>query len=582
MDRDTISRTGKPGRRSFALRPGHAAGKPGPRRFVLRSAQAAAAQALVSGGALLTVAALIGPASWRQGEAHAKPAVAVLVTIFLLAPALSAACAAMTRLRPPRRIAAVAGSGALLAAVVAAASAAGEATLDGLAAGGPLAAVGAALSAMGWLVAALTSGAASGRGGAEPAVEPPPNSTAVPGQISWGPLASATVLVLLLGWLGPAAVHRLARTGVDARTASRPFAAAAVPAGLGDRWRASVPGTVVDVSAGLVLLRDKAGVRTVDAASGRAAWRYLRAGASLAGLGPAAGGRIVVGLWRGDGVTRAIGFDAATGSRRWDRRLDVSTVDYEVVGSGSLAVLVPHGAGAVVALDASTGRQRWAWKPANASCRVMAGAASSEPARDDAVAIAFSCPDGRRVAGLSTGDGVVRWTWAPATGSDSGAEPPPRGTAPGGSVPSGFGPLLVGTTGGVLVNDGDTGLVLSLASGRAGAIHPAGGRLASAVDTSALYLGSGGAVAVDLALGRERWRTPLPAATTPVAATGLGGAGYGLVVPDRGGAARVLRYDVSTGAVTAERLVDDAAVRLWVGPGVLVLATSAGDLFGLG
>ena len=71
-----------------------------------------------------------------------------------------------------------------------------------------------------------------------------------------------------------------------------------------------------------------------------------------------------------------------------------------------------------------------------------------------------------------------------------------------------------------LVNDGDTGLVLSLASGRAGGIHPAGGRLAAAADTTAVYLGSGGAVAVDLALGRERWRTALPAATTPVAVAG--------------------------------------------------------------
>jgi outer membrane protein assembly factor BamB len=528
MDRDTISRT--------------------------------AAQALVAGGALLTVAALLGPASWRQGEAHGKPAVAVLVTIFLLGPALSALCAVMTRLRPPRKIAAVAGGGALIAAVAAAASSAGEATLDGLAGGGPLAAVAAAITAVGWLVAALTPGAQ--------------------GPVSWVPLASATVLVLLVGWLGPAAVHAAARAGVDARTADRPFAAAAVPSGLGDRWTASVPGTVVVVSAGLVLVRDKAGVRTLDAASGRAAWRYLREGRSMVGLGPAAGGRVVVGLWHGDGQTRAIGFDTATGSRRWDRRLDASTVDHQVVGSGALAVLVPRGAGTVVALDANTGRRRWTWRPANGACVTVGGATSAEPARDDAVAIAFSCPEGRRVAGLSTSDGSVRWTWAPATGSDT-VEPPPRGTAPGGSVPGGYAPLLVGTAGGVLVNDGGTGLVLSLTSGRSGGIHPAGGRLAAAVDTTALYVGSGGAVAVDLAFGRERWRMPLPAATTPVAVAGLAGAGFGLVVPDRGGAARVLRLDMSTGAVAAERQVDDAAVSLWVGPGVLVLATSAGQVIGL-
>jgi hypothetical protein len=54
-----------------------------------------------------------------------------------------------------------------------------------------------------------------------------------------------------------------------------------------------------------------------------------------------------------------------------------------------------------------------------------------------------------------------------------------------------------------------------------------------------------------------------------------------LVAPDRGGPARVLRYDLSTGAVAAERQVDDAAVQMWVGPGVLVLATTAGQLHGL-
>jgi len=174
----------------------------------------------------------------------------------------------------------------------------------------------------------------------------------------------------------------------------------------------------------------------------------------------------------------------------------------------------------------------------------------------------------------------VRWTWAPATGSDT-VEPPPRGTAPGGSVPGGFAPLLVATAGGVLVNDGGSGLVLSMATGRAGGIHPAGGRLAATADTTALYLGSNGAVAVDLALGRERWRTPLPAATTPVAVAASASAGFALVAPDRGGPARVLRFDLSTGAVAAERQVDDAAVSLWLGPAVLILATTAGTVHGL-
>ena len=36
-----------------------------------------AAQALVAGGALLTVVALAGPLTWLQGEEHGKPSVAV-------------------------------------------------------------------------------------------------------------------------------------------------------------------------------------------------------------------------------------------------------------------------------------------------------------------------------------------------------------------------------------------------------------------------------------------------------------------------------------------------------------------------
>jgi len=59
------------------------------------------------------------------------------------------------------------------------------------------------------------------------------------------------------------------------------------------------------------------------------------------------------------------------------------------------------------------------------------------------------------------------------------------------------------------------------------------------------------------------------------------GAGFALVAPDRGGRARILRLDLSTGAVAAERQVDDAAVAVWLGPAVLILATTAGAVYGL-
>ncbi|HEX6311705.1 MAG TPA: hypothetical protein VF152_08760, partial [Acidimicrobiia bacterium] len=99
---------------------------------------------MVAGGGLLVVAASMGPATWRQGEAHAKPAVAVLVTILLLGPLLSAITATTTNRRLPAAVAAV---GSAVAAALAVAAANGEATRDGLAPGGPLAAVGATLAA---------------------------------------------------------------------------------------------------------------------------------------------------------------------------------------------------------------------------------------------------------------------------------------------------------------------------------------------------------------------------------------------------------------------------------------------------
>jgi outer membrane protein assembly factor BamB len=512
---------------------------------------------MIAGGGLLVVAASMGPATWRQGEAHGKPAVTVLLTILLLGPLLSAITATTTK---RRATAAVAGGGAAIAAAIAVGAAIGEATRDGLAPGGPLAAVGATLAAGGWLIAALTADRSA--------------------RFSWTPFAGATVLTVLIGWLGPVGATRLFGAGVDSRTvAGVPAATPAPPAALDDAWLATPSGPVAGIVGGVALVRDRAGVRTLDVRTGRAAWHHIRAGWSLAGLGSAAGGSVVVGLFFRDGDALAIAFDAATGTRRWQREVDA--VDAQVTGSGNVVLLVPRGRPApVLALDARTGELRWAWRPANAGCAVMSAASTADPVRDDVVAVAFTCPDGRRVSGLSLAAGSVRWTWAP-TFPDTGAELPPRGTAPGGSLPGGYAPLLVPTAGGVLVADGPTGLVLSMSGGRAGGSHPAGGRLAASAGPTALYLGAGQAVAVDLALGRERWKVPLPAATTPVAVAVVDGAGFALVVPDRGGRARVVRYDLDTGAIAAERQVDDASTGLWPAAGTLLVTTTTNAVFAI-
>ena len=298
------------------------------------------AQALVAGGTLLTVAALLGPVTWRQGEAHGKPAFAVLLTIFLLGPALSALCAVTTRLRAPRPVAGVAGAGALVAAVAAALAAAPEATRDGLAPGGPLAAVAGVATAGGWLIAALTH--------------------RVQGRVAWGPLAGATVVVVLLGWLGPAGAAAIARADIDAREVpALPLDAAAARRDL--------------TSAGGCRCRERRSTwprAWCSCATGRASARSTRAPESRRGTTCAPGGRCsgsarrpAGASWSACGGRTGNSARSASTPRRVPaagrRVIRTSTVDHRVVGSGDLVVLVPRaGSGGAVALSASTGRRQ--------------------------------------------------------------------------------------------------------------------------------------------------------------------------------------------------------------------------------
>jgi hypothetical protein len=285
-------------------------------------------------------------------------------------------------------------------------------------------------------------------------------------------------------------------------------------------------------------------VRTVDARDGRRAWHHLRPGATAAAAGASADGRIVAGWWRSGGAALAIGFDARSGQRRWQRRVDAAAAPVRLVGADALVIAVPRGRGPLVALAAATGRVAWTWRPANPDC----GVTDAVPAGPARLAVGLDCPGGTRVAGLSTVDAAVRWTWAPGQG---------------GAVD------LAATPGGVLARAGGTAAVLAADSGTAGAQHPAPSGLIVTVGRTALYVGST-VTAVDLAYGRPLWTVP-GAAAAAVAAVGLGVTAY--VALASGG----LRWlDLSAGAVLAERPVPAGPVSVWVGPGVVVVAATGG------
>jgi hypothetical protein len=320
----------------------------------------------------------------------------------------------------------------------------------------------------------------------------------------------------------------------------------APPSGIGtERWRAEARGAPVGLVSGLVLIRDPQGIRTVSARDGNPAWRYLRSGATALAVGASADGRVVAGWWRSSSGSMAVGFDARTGERRWARAVPGADAPVLLVGADDLVVAVPRGRGRLVALRATTGRVAWTWQPANTECAIT-DAVPAGPAR---LAVGLDCPDGTRVAGVSTVDAAVRWTWAPGQGG--GVE-------------------LAATPGGVLARAGGSAAVLSADTGTAGAQHPAPDGLMATVDRTALYVGSSVA-AVDLAYGRPLWTVPGPGGAA-VAATGLGVTAY---VAVESGSLRWL--DLSAGAVLADREVTQRPTAVWVGPGVVVVASTGGD-----
>ncbi|WP_203898318.1 outer membrane protein assembly factor BamB family protein [Virgisporangium aliadipatigenens] len=270
--------------------------------IALRHAVRPTGPAFVVVGAVMTVAALLGPWSWRQGEAHGKPDVAVLLAIALLGPALSALRPAALRVGiPPLVSALVAAGGAVGAALLAARTAAGEATFDGLAPGGPICVLGCVITAVGWLIVAGT--------------------VRLTAPVTRRAYAAAGVVVLVIVLMLNGFTAWIGTRNLDARVLpAGTRSPEALPSSIAtERWRATVSGTPVGTAAGLLVLRDRTGIFALDASTGTPGWHFRRSDATLSAAGLSADGTTALASWVTGTERTVAAFDAATGERLWQR-----------------------------------------------------------------------------------------------------------------------------------------------------------------------------------------------------------------------------------------------------------------------
>jgi outer membrane protein assembly factor BamB len=538
---------------------------------------------LAVAGALTLLAALVVP--WRA-VGGGRPDPATTVALVLLGPLLTGLRLALWSRPTGRPVLLVNALAGLLAAGLAAVSAARVDPADGIGPGGPLAMLGGAALALGWLLVAL-----AGAGPLRP-----------------GPAPVAAALALLLGALAagvPAVRWYTADRGVDRATAAPlPDVDIAPPLSLDrERWRAETPSTGWFTVAGrYVVVGQPDGVRVLDALTGAGRWHYRRDGAVAAELAVSADRRTTLVLFRRDAGRLGVALDTATGQVRW-RRAYPGLGPARLLASGDVLLAVPAGgAPTITALDVGTGALRWTWRAADQpGCAVSAVAAGG-----GTVAVAQRCGERDAVQGLSTVDGKARWTWRPeyGPGLTHGDELTLRATGAGFLVGYGQFPRLAGDGTPALLRAPRAGIVLSAATGAATARHESSGTFTAVVGGTALYLGSR-ATAVDLATGRARWSRPAPELDgwTPVTAVGTGDRGYLLLrgpAPEgvgatAGGPTRLLVLDLRTGEVRADRpyalwgsgclaggdgrpRCDELLTAAGVGPGVLVvLQASARD-----
>lgn len=223
----------------------------------------------------------------------------------------------------------------------------------------------------------------------------------------WTAAAVALVVVATLLWRGSDAA---ATRSTTADPASLPSGSPA--ATVSEVW--SVTGVVLPddvLSAGRVIVGSVSGVRALDPLTGRVAWQYTRANATLCGL--TATDDVVVAVFRtADRCDEAVALRSGTGVRAWTRNVNFSghaTID------GTHRIVLASTPTGVATLDPIGNTLRWRYRPP-AGCRIVASDVG-----EAGVAVLQECGGGSaRTLRLIDGfDGDVHWTHdLPDAGAD--------------------------------------------------------------------------------------------------------------------------------------------------------------------
>jgi outer membrane protein assembly factor BamB len=292
-------------------------------------------------------------------------------------------------------------------------------------------------------------------------------------------------------------------------------------------------------------------------------------------------------------------FDLRSGAERWSLKLDGIYVSPAVAGNTVFVRSESDNKGQTLALDITSGKQRWAFRPRRLSSSAngyFGGHLTSPVVVDGTVFVGA----GKEVYALDATTGAVRWTFAAQDYISSSA------TVSNGRIYISdfqnlyaidqhngvliwafstkrsiyFSPVVAAQT--VLVANGDTLVALDTANGkqRWALSVPGEGLIPGAVQESRVFVKSTSALyALDLASGKQLWRAEdLNFISLPVVA---GDQVY--VVSGMGAATALAALDVSTGRDTWKHQVASLAKTAPVIAGQsLYVRTTDGRVLGFG